>query len=134
MRGTGVAGRYAQAGKDVSNPTAGGTGEASKVWQSLKQAFKALEGDFARLDINGDTFISRAEIAQGVPVTKTGKEKMDILTRLSYAWSQVDIDGNGTANEFDEPVATGGEDDDGRVLTGETNQEFNLYIEPASDD
>ena len=101
MRGTGVAGRYAQAGKDVSNPTAGGTGEASKVWQSLKQAFKALEGDFARLDINGDTFISRAEIAQGVPATKTGKEKMDILTRLSYAWSQVDIDGNGYLDFFE---------------------------------
>ena len=32
---------------------------------------------------------SKAEIAMGIPVTKTGMEKLDILSRLEYAFAQV---------------------------------------------
>ena len=42
---------------------------------------------------------------------------------LIYLWAYIDVDGNGYVNESQEPVSSGGEDDNGKFPTGNVNLE-----------
>ena len=37
---------------------------------------------------------------------------------ITYLWAYLDVDGNGYVNEPQEPIASGGEDDNGKFPTG----------------
>jgi len=86
----------------LSRSTEAGWGEESPFWKELVKSFKTLEEDFGRFDINGDNMLEYTEITKGIPVHKAGYDKLDILSRLEFAFSQVQkqIDGRLDFFEF----------------------------------
>jgi hypothetical protein len=78
--------------KTMNDPLVRGTGEQSVLWQQLVVAFKVLEDDFNRFDTNGDQLVDKTEITAGIPVTRLGADKVNIISRLEFAFSQVDLD------------------------------------------
>eukprot|EP00960_Hanusia_phi_P049504 759579-Hanusia_phi.AAC.3 len=75
--------------------------EHSRLWISLEQAFHYLEEDFNRFDTNGDMLVDFVEITQGIPLTCQGTDKVSILSRLEYAYKQVDFDRSGTLDFYE---------------------------------
>mmetsp|Transcript_63233 Transcript_63233/g.144825 ORF Transcript_63233/g.144825 Transcript_63233/m.144825 type:complete len:720 (-) Transcript_63233:37-2196(-) len=96
--GSTLAGTY---GRTVAKAVGGGTGEQSQLWVELKEAFTTLDEDFCRFDANGDRLVDYTEITNGIPVTRAGYDKVDILSRLQYAYSQVDLDKSGTLDFYE---------------------------------
>mmetsp|Transcript_17249 Transcript_17249/g.33852 ORF Transcript_17249/g.33852 Transcript_17249/m.33852 type:complete len:712 (+) Transcript_17249:124-2259(+) len=101
MPGSTVKGRYDKKDLDKVNPFADGTGSKSNLWQELSAAFKVLEDDFCRFDKNGDQMVDFTEITMGIPATFSNAARFEILTRLEYAFGQVDIDQSRTLDFFE---------------------------------
>jgi hypothetical protein len=97
-----IRGLYAQV-KDytVVDKFAKGRGENSPLWKELKMAFKVLEDDFKRFDKDGDFLVDYTEITMGIPPTASNFTRLDVLTRLEYAFSQVDVDGSRTLDFYE---------------------------------
>ena len=76
--------------KLVSSPHTG-AGDKSRLWRELREAFTVLQQDFNRFDTNGDKLVDRTEITAGIPVTRQGADKVNIISRLEFAFSQVDL-------------------------------------------
>jgi hypothetical protein len=96
--GSTLTGQYA---RTTSSASSGGIGENSQLWMELKEAFTTLQEDFCRFDVNGDQLVDYTEITNGIPVTRAGYDKVDILSRLQYAYSQVDLDKSGTLDFYE---------------------------------
>jgi len=87
--------------KTMNDPLVRGTGEQSVLWQQLVVAFKVLEDDFNRFDTNGDKLVDKTEITAGIPVTRLGADKVNIISRLEFAFSQVDLDRSNTLDFYE---------------------------------
>eukprot|EP00283_Hemiselmis_rufescens_P004628 CAMPEP_0173421310 /NCGR_PEP_ID=MMETSP1357-20121228/2466_1 /TAXON_ID=77926 /ORGANISM="Hemiselmis rufescens, Strain PCC563" /LENGTH=715 /DNA_ID=CAMNT_0014384213 /DNA_START=46 /DNA_END=2193 /DNA_ORIENTATION=+ len=90
MPGSTIKGVYTS--KPKADPFAAGVGEKSALWQELRGAFQVLEEDFVRFDRNGDNMVDYTEITMGIPNTTSNAARLEILSRLEHAFSQVDID------------------------------------------
>mmetsp|Transcript_17739 Transcript_17739/g.44683 ORF Transcript_17739/g.44683 Transcript_17739/m.44683 type:complete len:584 (-) Transcript_17739:108-1859(-) len=90
LPGASIKGRYAA--KPKVDPFAAGVGEKSVLWQELQGAFQVLEDDFVRFDRNGDKVVDYTEITMGIPNTTSNAARLEILSRLEHAFSQVDLD------------------------------------------
>eukprot|EP00290_Baffinella_frigidus_P029703 CAMPEP_0180233240 /NCGR_PEP_ID=MMETSP0987-20121128/27965_1 /TAXON_ID=697907 /ORGANISM="non described non described, Strain CCMP2293" /LENGTH=702 /DNA_ID=CAMNT_0022199035 /DNA_START=35 /DNA_END=2143 /DNA_ORIENTATION=- len=98
LPGSLIKGKYTE----LSEPNfGGGVGEQSPFWKELVKSFQTLEEDFARFDINGDDMLEYTEITRGIPVNKAGYDRLDILSRLEFAFSQVDLDHSRSLDFFE---------------------------------
>ena len=100
--GSTLQGTYSKAQtKLLSQAAAHATGEQSALWKQLREAFLVLQQDFNRFDANGDKLVDKTEITAGIPVTKIGADKVNIISRLEFAFSQVDLDHSNTLDFYE---------------------------------
>eukprot|EP00960_Hanusia_phi_P060095 764404-Hanusia_phi.AAC.2 len=100
--GSSLKGTYSRTGlKSTRSFSSGDTGENSKFWRELNAAYNVLEQDFNHFDTNKDHVVDYDEITRGFPAARTAQEKVNILSRLEYAYSQVDLDGSGSLDFFE---------------------------------
>jgi len=97
-----IEGKYSKVGKmQTFDVQPGATGAESAMWKEMMAAFRILEEDFTRFDLDGDQLVDYTEITAGIPPTRVGQDKVDILSRLEYAYSQVDLDRSGTLDYYE---------------------------------
>jgi hypothetical protein len=96
-----VRGLYIQFRPSTQDRFAQGRGENSQLWKELRVAFGVLETDFKRFDKDGDQVVDYTEITKGIPPTTSNQARLDVLTRLEYAFLQVDVDGSRTLDFYE---------------------------------
>mmetsp|Transcript_29477 Transcript_29477/g.70910 ORF Transcript_29477/g.70910 Transcript_29477/m.70910 type:complete len:710 (-) Transcript_29477:333-2462(-) len=94
-------GTFSRVGTGAAQESTGGVGQESNMWRDMVVAFKVLEEDFCRFDLDGDQLVDYTEITAGIPVSRAGQEKLNIMSRLEYAYSQVDLDRSGTLDFYE---------------------------------
>ena len=100
--GSALKGTYSRTGLKLTRSfSSGNVGEGSALWKELSEAYKVLEQDFKHFDTNKDNVVDYDEITRGFPAARTAQEKVNILSRLEYAYSQVDLDGSGSLDFYE---------------------------------
>jgi Ca2+-binding EF-hand superfamily protein len=75
--------------------------EKENLKDLLVRAFKSLEEDFGRMDVDGSCVIELSEMTKAIGAMMPGRSKIDIISRIEHYFHEVDLDGSGAIDFYE---------------------------------